>query len=143
MILFADTSALVKLYIDEPGSAQMVALAAGATALAVCRVTWVEMLSALARRSRQQPQAASALAAARQRLKLDWGGLVVVEITPAVAELAGDYAQALALRACDSVQLAALVSLRKGVDDDLRFACFDDRLVKAAEVLGVRPGHER
>ncbi len=140
MILFADSSALVKLYVDEPGSAQVVAHAAAASALAVCRVTWVEVMSALARRAREQPQAAAALAAARQRFKLDWGSLAVLEVTPALVELAGDYTQALALRACDSVQLATLVTLHKRMDEEVQFACFDDRLVKAAEVLGVGPG---
>lgn len=137
MILFADSSALVKLYVDEPGSAQVVAHAAAANALAVCRVTWVEVMSALARRAREQPQAAAALAAARQRFKLDWGRLAVLELTPALVELAGDYTQALALRAYDSVQLATLVTLHKRMDEEVQFACFDDRLVKAAEVLGV------
>lgn len=140
MILFADSSALVKLYVDEPGSAQVAAHAAAANALAVCRVTWVEVMSALARRAREQPQAAVALAAARQRFKLDWGRLAVLEVTPALVELAGDYTQALALRAYDSVQLATLVTLHKRMDEEVQFACFDDRLVKAAEVLGVGPG---
>ena len=140
MILFADSSALVKLYVDESGSAQVVAHAAAASALAVCRVTWVEVMSALARRAREQPQAAAALAAARQRFKLDWGRLAVLEVTPALVELAGDYTQALALRAYDSVQLATLVTLHKRMDEEVQFACFDDRLVKAAEVLGVGPG---
>ena len=96
-----------------------------------------EVMSALARRAREQPVAAAALAAARQRFKLDWGRLAVLEITPALAELAGDYTQALALRAYDSVQLATLVTLHKRMDEEVQFACFDDRLVKAAEVLGV------
>lgn len=137
MILFADTSALVKLYVDEPGSAAVAAAAAAATAVAVCRLTWVEAMSALARRAREQPAAASALAAARQRFVHDWASLLVVEVTPAVTELAGDFTQAFALRAYDSVQLAALVSLRRSTDDDMRFTCFDDRLTMAAEVLGV------
>ena len=143
MILFADSSALVKLYVDEPGSAQVAAHAAAAKALAVCRVTWVEVMSALARRAREQPQAAAGLAAARQRFRLDWGRLAVLELTPALAELVGDYTQALALRAYDSLQLATLVTLHKRMDEEVQFACFDDRLVKAAEVLGVGSGPVR
>ena len=49
MILYCDTSALVKLYVDEDGSAQVAAALAGADIVAVCRIAWVEALSAFAR----------------------------------------------------------------------------------------------
>lgn len=137
MILYADTSALAKLYVNEPGSAETAAAAQAAASVAVCRLAWVEMMATLARRSREQPAAAAALAAARQRFMSDWQSLLIVEITQPVLTLAGDYAEAFALRAYDSVQLAALQTLRQQSGEELRFACFDARLVKAAAVLGV------
>ena len=47
MILFCDTSALVKLYIKEDFSAAMKTLASSASAIAVCRITWAEAMTAL------------------------------------------------------------------------------------------------
>lgn len=137
MILYADTSALAKLYIDESGSAEVAAAAQAATTVAVCRLAWVEMMATLARRAREQPAAAAALATARQNFVNDWDALLIVEVTQPVLSLAGDYAEAFALRAYDSVQLAALQTLRQQSGEELRFACFDARLVKAAAVLGV------
>ena len=137
MILFCDTSALVKLNVDEPGGAAMAAAARAAAALAVCRLTWVEMMSALARRAREQTAGAGAVAIARQRFARDWSSLMVVEVTQPLMELAGDYTEALALRAYDSVQLAALLTLRRQAEGEVRFACFDTRLAKAAGVLGA------
>ena len=55
MILFCDTSALVKLYILEESSREMQTLAAAATMIAVCRIAWAEMMAALARRAREFP----------------------------------------------------------------------------------------
>lgn len=137
MILYADTSALAKLYIDELGSAEVAAAAQAATAVAVCRLAWVEMMATLARRAREQPTAGAGLAAARQSFVRDWDELLIIEVTQPVLILAGDYAEAFALRAYDSVQLAALQTLRQQSGEALRFACFDARLVKAAAVLGV------
>ena len=51
MILFCDTSALVKLYIVEPQSDQMNALVAEAEAVAVVRIAWAGFHAALARRT--------------------------------------------------------------------------------------------
>ena len=61
MILFCDTSALVKLYILEDSSREMQALAGAASAIAVCRIAWAEMMAALSRRAREFPNDADAI----------------------------------------------------------------------------------
>ncbi len=137
MILFCDTSALLKLFVQEEHTEAMVAAVAAAEAVAVSRLAWPEFMSALARRARETPRDAPALAQARQEWVARWADFVVVEVNQALVELAGDYAEAFALRAYDSVQLASLQTLRLQSGEDLRFACFDSRLVKAAAVLGV------
>ena len=48
MILFCDTSALIKLYIREDFSDRMMAAAEAASATAVCRIAWAEAMAALA-----------------------------------------------------------------------------------------------
>ena len=53
MILFCDTSALVKLYIVEPQSEQMNALVAEAEAVAVVRIAWAEFHAACLRMRRR------------------------------------------------------------------------------------------
>ena len=47
MILFCDTSALVKLYIAEPESDALKAFMLEAEAVAVCRIAWAEAHAAL------------------------------------------------------------------------------------------------
>ncbi len=137
MILFCDTSALLKLFVREEHTDAMLAAATAADAVAVARVAWPEFMSAVARRARASPRDMPALAQARQEWVARWADFVVVEINQPLAELAGDYAEAFALRAYDSVQLAALQTLRLQSGEDVRFACFDSRLVKAAGVLGI------
>ena len=137
MILFCDTSALVKLYVREAGSDALLAEAGAASAVAVCRIAWAEAVAAMARRARDVPADAEALDAARQRLREHLSHYVVVEVTQALVERAGDYADTFALRGYDSVQLAAARTVQEAGREDLRFACYDARLRKAAKVLGM------
>lgn len=140
MILFCDTSALVKLYVEEDGSEAVAARAQASACVAVCRITWVEAIAAFARRTREQPTAAATLALARQRMREDWPHFLCIDITQALVEQAGDCADAFSLRADDSVQLAALRLLHSEQPGEVRFACFDDRLNAAARVLGIATG---
>ncbi len=137
MILFCDSSALVKLYLREDGSDAVGSQAAASELLAVCRIAWVEVMSALARRLRERPQDAATIATARQRFAADWPRYLCLEVTQELAELAGDYADTFALRAYDSIQLAAAELARRDLPGELQLACFDARLVKAARVLGI------
>ena len=137
MILFCDTSALVKLYVHEDGSDDMVREAAASDLIAVCRIAWVETMSAMARRSREQPRDAVTITRARHRVVTDWPHYLTLDLTQELVELAGEYADAFALRAYDSVQLAAVQTLHRELPGEVRFACFDGRLMTAARVLGI------
>ena len=137
MILFCDTSALVKLYVREEATDTMVEQAAASEVVAVCRISWVETMSALARRSREQPADALAIAQARKRVVADWPHYLTVEVTQQLVELAGEYADVFALRAYDSVQLAAAQTVNQELPGEVSFACYDERLLKAARVLGI------
>jgi len=136
-MLFCDTSALVKLYLREDASDLMMALAATAPAIAVCRVAWAETMAAFARRVRESPADAEAIQAVRRRLRNDWPDYAIVEVTQPLVELAGEYADLFALRGYDSVQLAAARIVQEAAGEELHFACFDTRLEKAAKVLGM------
>jgi predicted nucleic acid-binding protein len=137
LILFCDTSALVKLYIAEDASREMRALAGKVAVVAVSRLAWAEMMAAVARRARELPSDAQAMETVRKRLRADWPHNAEVELTQAIVEKAGEYADTFALRAYDSVQLAAARSLQEIAGEEVQFACFDTRLCKAARTLGM------
>ena len=137
MILFCDTSALTKLYIREEFSEQVLALAESASAIAVCRIAWAELLAALARRTRENSADTPAIEVARLRMRTDWPDYAIVEVTQPLVELAGEYADTFALRGYDSVQLACARTIQQAANETVHFACFDARLNKAAGVLGL------
>jgi predicted nucleic acid-binding protein len=135
--VYLDTSALVKLYVDEDGSDAVWRLVGG-DAGATCRITWAEALAALARRERESaPDAAGVWAVARQRLTHDWHALQIVEVTQPLVEQAGEFAQTFALRGYDAIQLAAGQALGRALTRAPVFVSFDRRLNRAARVLGL------
>lgn len=137
MILFCDTSALMKLYIIEADSKALRERLAEAEAVAVCRVAWAEAHAALSRRAREVPEDAAVIEQAKVALAQDWPHFVVMDVNQALVELAGEYADAFALRGYDSIQLAAAFEAGRIAMSPVCFACFDARLNKAAKMLGL------
>ncbi|MFN9630989.1 MAG: type II toxin-antitoxin system VapC family toxin [Cyanobacteriota bacterium] len=135
MILFCDTSALIKLLISEPGSDQMVESSSHAQAIAVCRITWAEAMAGMARRQREDPISGDDIEQARQQLIHRWDQFTIVEVSQRLVETAGRFADVFALRGFDSVQLAAAQELGQSTEQPLTFACFDRRLKQAASLL--------
>ncbi len=132
MILFLDTSALVKLYVVEDGSDQTHQAAHQAEILAVSRIAWAEFHAALARRARMVPADEPMLDQARSALANHWEDFLVVEVSQPVVERAGEQAELYALRAYDAVQLATASYLADQSEQIVQFASFDRRLNKAA-----------
>lgn len=138
MILYCDTSALIKLYLQEEFSDLVLDQAAASSLLVTCRISWAEAMAAMARRVRETPQDAAIINLAQQRFKTQWNHFAIAEVTQTLVDLAGNYADTFALRGYDSVQLAAARIVQESSSDPLYFACFDDRLCKAAKVLGMQ-----
>lgn len=81
MILFCDTSALVKLYIVEAGSEELKARVLKAEVVAVCRIAWAEAYAALSRRAREVPEDTLVIEQAKAALAADWPHFVVLKLT--------------------------------------------------------------
>lgn len=135
MILFCDTSALIKLFIREPQSDRMQQLSCRAAVIAVCRISWAEAMAGLARRQRDDPASGDDLELARQHLITSWPSFAIVEVSQVLVETAGRFADAFALRGYDSVQLAAAHELHVTAAVPLTFASYDRRLNQAAQLL--------
>jgi len=112
---YLDSSALVKRYLDEPGTEQVLGLCAADCRLAVSRLTLVEVASAAARRARRGELSADLLQALLQSLEEDFRQLFeVVELTGAILTRSMDVVRAHALRAADGIQLASALACATG-----------------------------
>ena len=135
VILFCDTSALMKLLVDEHQSDQMRQVSTTVEAIGVCRISWAETMAALARRQREDPISSDDLEQARQHLIQAWQTFTIVEVSQPLVESAGRFADVFALRGYDSVQLAAAQELQLKAEQPVIFASYDRRLNQAAQLL--------
>src|SRR5712691_8476910 len=132
LILYLDTSALVKLYVREAGTEKTRAQLDTASMVATSRVAYPEARAALARRQREAGITRAALARAVVALDRDLGRFVVVELSAKVAKRAGDLAERRALRGFDAIHLASALEVEELTGAAASFCCFDDRLREAA-----------
>jgi predicted nucleic acid-binding protein len=140
MIAYLDTSALVKLYVKEAGSAAVRTACEHAEVLATSRLSYVEAHAAAARGTREGDLSQKAEAQLAEHLKRDWPRYAVVEVTEAVCSVAVDLVERHPLRAADALQLASALFLRESSGQPVLFLCFDERLVAAAQEEGLAVG---
>ncbi len=94
MITYVDTSTLIKLLIEEVGTAEAGAIWDQPDTLTTVRVAHVEARAALAAAERQRRITARVFRSAVAGLEVLWSQLSVVEIDEGLMRLAGDLATA-------------------------------------------------
>ena len=135
-MLYLGSSAAVKLYVREVGT-EAVRAAADGRALISVRLSYVEVLAALAAAARLGRIAEFAAPAAAFRGH--WRSYVIVEFDRLLAESAADLAVRHGLRGYDAVQLAAALAAAGPEPPSLTLASFDHALARAAAAEGLRP----
>jgi predicted nucleic acid-binding protein len=137
VIVYADSSALAKRYISEPGSPLVEALLRGAEVVGTGLITRAEVSAAVARlvrtRSLQRQEGEAILNAFRK----DWSELTAIQLTEAVVEEADHLAWEHGLRGYDAVHLASATSWQRGLDRDVTLATFDVDLWEAGQRVGL------
>lgn len=139
MTVFADSSALVGLYGDEPGRTQ----ARQITDLAVSDLARVEVTSALWSKVRTGELASEDAVLLEAWFATDWHGdgehpprFAAIPVSPAILERAVALVSRHALRALDAIQLASAIAGREADPDLDTFLGFDARLNRAAAAEG-------
>lgn len=121
MTLYLDSSALVKRYVAEPGSAIVDRAMVEESDWASSQITFVETMRAL-----------SSFTSGR-RARSDWDGFNVVDVDQPICERGVELAGRHGLKTLDAIQLASGLML---ATPDLTFATFDRRLHAAAKAEG-------
>ncbi len=132
MIVYLDTSALVKLYVAEEDGRELVRRAVEESEeIATSTVAYAEARAGLARKQREGIFTAEELRRAVTDMDEDWPTYARLNVSDPVSYLAGRLAERHALRGYDSVHLASAVRLSERFGG-LRFLAFDGRLNDAA-----------
>jgi len=140
VIYYVDTSALVKRYYIEKGSAWVHSLFRPDHLLVVSKVAYAELLAALARKRREKEVGEEDFARAVESFQEEWKEFVVVEVTDAVFADLLPVVRRHPLRGFDAIHLCSALWFRKRTKAEVLFVCSDHNLLTAAqkEKLGIR-----
>jgi predicted nucleic acid-binding protein len=142
VILYLDTSSLVKLYVTEAHSDLVRRWTAEAEIVATCRVAYPEMISALNRRYRAGDLGKKSYEQLVTAFAGEWRRFAAIDFDEIAA---GHLAAAHGLRGFDAVHLSACLLLQSAADAPaVVFSSFDERLNNAAgaenlTVMQARP----
>ncbi len=140
MIVYLDTSSLVKLYVEEDESSRVDLLVKSSEVTATSLVAYAETRAAFARRFRENAFTTDEYNRLKEFFDKDWGRYLILSVTAEMIRLAGDLAEKHALRGFDSIHLASALTLRQELSSPILFSCFDDTLQKASEREGLNQG---
>lgn len=134
MTLYADTSALIKLVLEENGSDLVRAAVDRDGPPVVAVIGYVELRAAVAAAVRDgrlmDPEGA------KLRIEQLWEQVSEVVLDPPLLRRAGALAEQHGLRGYDAVHLAAAMTL--GQPGSVTLVCFDEELRRAATGLGFQ-----
>jgi predicted nucleic acid-binding protein len=135
--LYLDTSALVKIYVDERGSLGCRGAVSGADLIATSALAYVEARAAFSRRRREGGLGAKSYRKVIEYLDEDWPSYAVVDVTERVIREGARLAERHRLRAYDAVHLASAGILRdESRAEPMVFASWDAKLGRAARREG-------
>ncbi|MDH3523857.1 MAG: type II toxin-antitoxin system VapC family toxin [Acidobacteriota bacterium] len=133
MILYLDTSSLVKLYVEEDGSSAVRGLVESASTVATSVIAYPEARGAFARRCREGSLTRAEHDRVKSDFDLDWPHLLRMDVNGTIARHAGELAERHSLRGLDSLHLACYLALCSRVPDgSVELSCFDETLGIAA-----------
>lgn len=137
LIIYLDTSALLKRYINEAGSEELNSLLAGADEIATVVITRVETASAVTRlvflRSITEEEGERLW----NEFSEDWEIITRLQVTSQGIERAATLARHYGLRGYDAVHLASAILWQENLNLPVTLATFDRNLWRAARQAGV------
>jgi len=135
-VRFWDSSAIVPLVLVESASARVRNWYRTDSEIIVWTLTRVELLSAIARRRREDSKSNPMLTAARRNIMRAWDGWSEVTTVELVRRHAERLVESYPLRAADALQLGAALMAAEGDPRNLEFVTLDRNLADAAEREG-------
>ena len=134
-LVYFDSSALVKLVVDEEGSDLAAALWDGCDAPVSSRLAYPEVRAALTAATRDHRINTRSFQTARVEWETFWSATQPVELTATVERHAGQLADTHALGGADAVHLASALAIGQS---DLVVAAWDRRLREGVISAGLR-----
>ena len=134
---YFDTSAIVKRFITEEGSAHVEALLTAEPRLATSKVTYAEVHAGLARRLREGRVSAMVHRQLANRFDFDWESYLAIDLIKPLLALTRDLVRRHPLRGFDAIHLASAINLQSRLREPIQLVAADNRLLTAASKEGL------
>ena len=130
---YLDTSALIKRFVAEKGSALIHAIVTQTGSVATAKIAYVEVYAGLARKHREGHLSDRQYSLSCRQFESDWRAYLRVDLRDEILLIARDLIQRHPLRGFDAIHLASALNLKSALGEDITFAAADERLLRAAE----------
>ena len=137
MNLYLDTSALIKRYINEPGTEDVRAWVRGAEAVSLSIITRAETASGLTRLQRRGIIPQDNYQAALEQFRLDWAWYQRIPINEELIARADFLACQHSLRGYDAVHLASALVWQETLMVPVTLATYEQELAEAGKKSGL------
>lgn len=137
MILYLDTSALVKRYVRETGTDEVIPLVENAGSVGSASLAKVEMAAALEKTVRQGWIKRKIALQAWQDFLDQWSSFTRLNISSGTIERASKLAWEYSLRGYDAIHLACAILWQETLETQITMATFDRDLWRASKKAGL------
>lgn len=137
MILYLDTSAILKRYFQESFSEEVESKWNQAEAVVSSSVAYAETMATMYRKKKESGLADGIFQNTRNAFKNDWNSFIRVEVTNDLDQYIDKVLQKHFLRGFDAIHLASALIIHERFAANFFFACFDQRLNQAARLEGL------
>lgn len=143
MIIYLDTSVLLKQYIQEAGSEDVIKLLGAAKSNGTNLLTFVEIASAVARAVRMKLIPPNEAELTWKDFLVDWELLVRLDVSGAITKRAAALAWEHGLRGYDAIHFASALAWQDSIDTPVTLATYDRDLWMAAQRAGMEVWPEK
>jgi predicted nucleic acid-binding protein len=136
MILYLDTSALVKRYFRESYSDDVIFRWKSAAQIVTSFVAYAETMASMYRKKREAALANTLIRKIVDSFQKDWESFIRVEVNNELNGYIDRVVKAYPLRGFDAIHLASAMVIHEKFPENFVFACFDEEIVRAAQSEG-------
>jgi predicted nucleic acid-binding protein len=138
MIIYCDTSALVKRYFQEAGTESVQKIFERAKIITISQIGFIETISAFYRKQRSEPVSSRKFNSLIRNFKKDWESLHTIVLRDQIFVKAEQLIMKYFLRSYDAIHLTSAVIVQSELKTQLHFIASDIHLLKAAQSEGFR-----
>jgi predicted nucleic acid-binding protein len=143
MILYLDTSALLKKYFQETDSDEIIDRWREATGIVTSSVAYAEALASIHRKKREVKFNNGIFEKILHLFRRDWNSFIRVEVTDELNDWIDKVVSHYPLRGFDAIHLASALIVHERLPEEFLFACYDNKLLQAAQSAGLKTLPER